>query len=115
MSRRHRANTNRAPEFSSGPERRGLIGKPTLFVFWLFVVATCTALLIPAIPQYKLLKNIEAELADAEEQEQLLREESHRKEKEARALKKNPRYLEARARDALRYQLEGETVIQLDD
>lgn len=115
MSRRQRANTDRPPEFSSGPARRGLIGKPTLVVFWLFIVAACTALLIPAVPQYRLLKEIEAELADAERQEQTLREESHRREAEARALKKNPRYLEARARDPLRYQLEGETVIQLED
>mgnify|MGYP002628085000 CR=1 FL=1 len=115
MPRKQRAKAGSAPEFSAEPVRRGLFGKPTLFVFWLFVVAACTALLIPALPQYRLLKEIEAELADVRREEKALRETSHRLEAESKALKKNPRYLEARARDPLRYQKEGETVIQLED
>lgn len=115
MSRRQRSQTDRSPEFSSEPGRRGLFGKPTLFVFWLFVVAVCAALLIPAVPQYRLLKGIEAELADAENKEKSLRDKRDQLEAESRALKKNPRYLEARARDPLRVQLEGETIIQFED
>ncbi|MCX8237965.1 MAG: septum formation initiator family protein [Akkermansiaceae bacterium] len=115
MPRKRKALTERAPEFSVEPTRRELFGKPTLCVFWLFVVAVCTALLIPALPQYRLLKEIEAELADAKMNEETLRQERHKLEAEAEALKQNPRYLEARARDPLRYQVEGETVIQMED
>jgi cell division protein FtsB len=112
MSGRQRTQTSRSPEFSSEPGRRGLFGKPTLFVFWLFVVVVCAALLIPAVPQYRLLKEIEAELANVEREEKTLRDKKDQLEAENRALKKNPRYLEARARDPLRVQLKGETVIQ---
>ena len=94
MPRKRKALTERAPEFSVEPTRRELFGKPTLCVFWLFVVA---------------------ELDDAKMNEETLRQERHKLEAEAEALKKNPRYLEARARDPLRYQVEGETIIQMED
>lgn len=113
MSRRQRADTARSPEFSSGDEGQGLFGKPTLWIFWFFIVVVCVALLIPAIPQYRLLKKIEAELVDAQQTELALRNKRDQLEAESRALKKNPRYLEARARDPLRVQLVGETVIQI--
>ena len=82
-------------------------------MFWLFILVVCAALLIPAIPQYRLLGEIEAELANVEREEGMLREKSEQLESEARELKKNPAYLEARARDPLRYQIDGETVIQI--
>ncbi len=113
MSRRQRADTARSPEFLSGDEGQGLFGKPTLWIFWFFIVVVCVALLIPAIPQYRLLKKIEAELVDAQQTELALRNKRDQLEAESRALKKNPRYLEARARDPLRVQLVGETVIQI--
>ncbi len=113
MARRKRAETGRSPEFSADREGRGLFGKPTLFVFWVFVVVVCAALLIPAIPQYRLLKNIENELLDAEQNELALRKKRDQLHDESRALKKNPRYLEARARDPLRVQLEGESIIEI--
>lgn len=115
MPKRRAAKTNRSPEFSSGTERRNFFGKPTLIVFWAFVVVVCMALLIPAIPQYRLLKEIEAELANTEKEELALRQRKDQLSAESRALKKNPRYLEARARDPLRMQLQGETVIQVED
>ena len=115
MSHRRRASTKKSAEFPSGAERSTLFGKPTLFIFWAFVVVVCAALLIPAIPQYRLLKGIEDELADAEKSELILREQRDQLSDESRALKKNPRYLEARARDPLRVQLQGETVIQVED
>jgi cell division protein FtsB len=113
MPKRQRADTDRGPEFSSEGQHRGLFGKPTLFVFWLFIVVVCAALIIPAVPQYRLLSKIEAELKDAKQTEQRLRETRDQLHDESRALKKNPRYLEARARDPLRVQLEGETVIEI--
>jgi len=115
MPKRRRAKTKKPPEFSSGAERRTLFGKPTLFIFWAFVVVVCVALLIPTIPQYRILKEIEEELVDAEKAELALRMQRDQLGDESRALKKNPRYLEARARDPLRVQLQGETVIQVED
>jgi len=115
MPKRRAAKTNRSPEFSSGVERRTLFGRPTLIVFWAFVVVVCMALLIPAIPQYRLLKEIEAELVNTENEELALRQRKDQLSAESLALKKNPHYLEARARDPLRMQLQGETVIQVED
>jgi len=115
MSSRRRAAASRSPEFAEGKPRRGIFGGPTLVVFWFFVVAACVAVAIPAIPQYQKLREIEEELAEIRREEERMREKNHQLKAEARALKENPRYLEARARDTLRYQLDGETVIQLDD
>ena len=110
-----RSRDSRHPDFPEAPPSRGFFGRPTLVVFWIFVVAACLAVAIPAIPQYQLLRLMEAELADAEQEEARLKEKALRLKVEARALKKNPEYLEARARDPLRYQKRGETVIQLED
>lgn len=115
MSRRYRAETGKGSEFSDRAVSRGFFGKPTLVVFWVFVLAACLAVAIPALPQYQLLKKIETELADAEREEQRLLNKSKQLQAEARALKKNPRYLEERARDPLRYMREGETIIQFRD
>ena len=115
MPRRQRAQSRRSPEFSAEPERLGFFGKPTLFVFWLFILVVCVALLIPAIPQYRLLKEIEAELENVEQENLVLLKKSEQLEAEDRALKKNPAYLEARARDPLRYQIDGETIIHIEE
>lgn len=115
MARRSRADSEKAAEFSDRAESRGFFGKPTLFVFWLFILAACLAVAIPALPQYQLLKKIEAELAEAEQEEQRLLKKSKQLHAESRALKKNTRYLEERARDPLRYKREGETIIQFLD
>lgn len=114
MSDRSRAEKGRSPEFSDSSGRRGFFGKPTLVVFWLFVLAACLAVAIPAFPEYQLLRKIEEELAEVEREEQRLMAKSKRLEAEAKAIKTNPRYLEARARDPLRYQIKGETIIQLE-
>ncbi len=114
MSRRRRRES-RHPDFPEAPPQRGFFGRSTLVVFWLFVVAACLAVAIPAIPQYHLLKSIEAELHSVRNEEKRLKEKSEQLEAEAKALKENRQYLEARARDPLRYQLEGESVIQLED
>jgi len=54
-------------------------------------------------------------LADAEQTERALRQKRDQLHDEDRALKKNPRYLEARARDPLRAQIQGETVVEIKD
>ena len=115
MSHRYYAKSRNEPEFSPRDEPRGLFGKPTLFFFWLFVLVACTALLIPALPQHKLLKEIEAELAETEREERALFEKSEQLKAEEMALLSNSEYLQSRARDPLRYKIEGETIIQLED
>ena len=63
MARRNRG--SRHPDFPEAPLRRGFFGRPTLAVFWVFVVAACLAVAIPAIPQYRLLQSIEKEVDDS--------------------------------------------------
>ena len=70
---------------------------------------------IPALPQYHLLKEIEAELAETQQEEKRLERQIQQLAAEARALEENPRYLQERARDPLRYMLKGETIIQIQD
>lgn len=106
--------SRKTPEFSREPLKRGLFGKSTWLVFGAFVLAACFALTIPAIPQYYKLKEIEVELAEARKEEKQLMKKADELGAQAAALRKNPGYLEARARDPLRYHLEGETVIQLN-
>ena len=114
MPKKQRSQAKRATEFAQEPLKRGLVGKPTWVVFSAFVIAVCFALTIPAIPQYRKLKEIEAELADARKEEKILEKKAEEIGAESEALKRNPAYLEARARDPLRYHIEGETVIQLE-
>lgn len=111
--RKTRASAKRTPEFSEEPLTRGLFGKSTWVVFGSFVLAVCCALTIPVIPQFHKTKQIEAELAEAEKEEQELLREARELGAQAEALKKNPGYLQARARD-LRYHIQGEAVIQMD-
>ncbi len=114
MSERWHARYARTEGAKAKDLRRGLFGKPTTVVFWCFVIALCVLLVVPALPQYRLLKEVEDELSTAEKEERILYEKSLRLGSEVRALRKNPEYLQARARDPLRVQEDGETVIQMD-
>lgn len=114
MSRR-RQRTPPSAEFSERPGRRGFWGLPTYVVFWFFVVAACVAFTIPALPQYQKLKRIEAELEEARRMEEALKEKSLQLQAESKALETNIEYLEARARDTLPWQLDGETVIHIGE
>lgn len=113
MVRRNRR--SRHPDFPEAPLRRGFFGRPTLAVFWVFVVAACLAVAIPAIPQYRLLQSIEKELSEVKDEEQRLNDKKKQLEAEAQALKNNKDYLEARARDLLRVYEPGETVVEFKD
>ena len=115
MGRYFRVSTDRSPEFSESHGGRGFFGKPTLVLFWFFVLAACFAVAIPALPQYHLLKEIEAELVETEEEERRLEKHIQRLAAEIRALEENPRYLQERARDPLRYMRKGETIIRIQD
>ena len=115
MGRYFRVSTKRSPEFSEGRGNRGFFGKPTLVLFWFFILAACFAVAIPAIPQYHLLKKIEVELVDTKQEERRLDRRIQQLAAEARALEENPRYLQGRARDPLRYMRKGETIIQIQD
>ena len=115
MGRHYRVSAGRSTEFSDPKGRRGFFGRSTLVLFWFFVVVACFAVAIPALPQYHLLKEIEAELAETRIEEDRLKGHIHQLEAEGRALRENPRYLEERARDPLRYMRKGETIIQITD
>jgi cell division protein FtsB len=110
MARRTRE--SRHPDFPEAPPERGFFGKPTLFVFWVFVVAACLAAAIPAIPQYRILQSMENELADVLEEEKRLEAKKAQLEAEVQALKTNKAYLEARSRDSLRRYKPGENVVE---
>ncbi|MDA7888069.1 septum formation initiator family protein [Akkermansiaceae bacterium] len=112
--RRYYSKSRRDPEFVREAPKCGLIGKPTWIVFGIFVLVVSLCFIIPAIPQYQKLQEIEMELAEAERQEQELLKKSEQVQAEAEALQKNPGYLQARARDPLRYYRKGESVIQLE-
>ena len=112
--RRYYSKSRRDPEFVRDSPKRGLIGKPTWIVFGIFILVVSLSFIIPAIPQLQKLNEIEMELADAQEQEQELLKKSRQYKAEAEALQNNPRYLEDRARDPLRYFRKGESVIQLE-
>ena len=117
MARRHRryySKARRDPEFVRDMPKRGLIGKPTWIVFGIFVVVVSLSFVIPAIPQYRKLQEIEKELADAEAQELELLRKKQQYRAESEALQSNRRYLEDRARDPLRYFRKGETILQLE-
>ena len=110
---RTRYRAKRTPEFADEPVTRGFFGKSTWVVFGSFILAVCCALTLPVIPQYQKTKSVEAELAEAEKEEQRLMKQAVELGAQAEALKKNPGYLEARARD-LRYHRRGEDVIEMD-
>jgi len=117
MARRYRkyySKSRREPEFVRDAPKRGLIGKPTWIVFGVFVLAVSLSFIIPAIPQYQKLQDIEKELAVVEAEEQKLLEKKKQFRAESDALQNNKRYLEDRARDRLRYYREGEKIFQLE-
>ena len=116
MARRYRryySKSRREPEFVRDDPKRGLIGKPTWIVFGVFILVVSLGFIIPAIPQYRKLVEIEQELAEARMQEQELLKKSQQYKAESDALQNNTRYLEDRARDFLRYHRKGESVIEL--
>jgi cell division protein FtsB len=61
------------------------------------------------------LKEIESELVETQQEERRLERHIQQLAAEARALEENPRYLQERARDPLRYMRKGETIIQIQD
>lgn len=115
MARRYRAGLDDSKEFSRNVTRPGLFGLWTWLAFSFFVLAICAAIVTQVIPQYQKLQGIEAELAEVEAQEENLAKKAQQLRAEAEALRTNPAYLEARARDPLRAHLPGEVVIQLED
>ena len=117
MARRYRkyySKSRREPEFVRDQPKRGLIGKPTWIVFGVLVLVVSLSYIIPAIPEYRKLVEIEEELADAQALEAELLKKSQQYKAEADALQNNLRYLEDRARDRLGYHRKGESVIQLE-
>ena len=105
--RKYYSKSRRDPEFERDIPKRGLIGKPTWIAFGIFVLVVSLSLIIPAIPQYQKLQNIEDELADAEEQEQELLEKKKQYRDESYQIKKNIIYLQQMEIHRLRYHREA--------
>ena len=79
----------------------------------IFVIVACLAGVVPTLPQWNELKKIEAELAEVEEKEKKFAADRKRYASEEEALRSNPEYMEARARDRLHLHRSGETIINI--
>ena len=113
--RKQRAQSSRDPEFSREPHQKRLFGKATGVVLGVFVIVLAAAVIVPIAPQYQKLRAIEAEYANAMEEEAALKKKRRQAELEAQALTTNPEYLEARARDRGPYYRPGESVIKISE
>ena len=115
QQQKRRADLDRDPEFSR--ERAGprLFGRATGFVMGLFVIVLAVAVIVPIAPEYQKLRQIEAELADAKNEEASVVRKRRQFEIEARALETNLEYLESRARDVGPFYRPGEQVIKIDE
>ncbi len=114
MPRRRKVSAERLPEFSRGPETRPFMAKSTAIVLGLLILAVSVTCLIQAIPEYRKLQAVEAELSEALAEEAKLKRDRLRYALESAALKTNQKYLESRSRDRLHLYMKGESVVELD-
>ncbi len=77
------------------------------------VFVGCAAVFASAVPQWRKLDAMEAELGRSREREELVMEQRDILTIEQRALREDPAYLELRARDRLDYYREGERVYRI--
>ncbi len=77
------------------------------------VLAACSAVVVSALPQWRKLGEMQAELRRCREREELVMEQRDVLAIEQRALREDPVFLELRARDRLDYYREGERVYRI--
>lgn len=65
-----------------------------------------------AMPQKRVLDDLELALAEASEREQAIHDEKRNYEAELRALREDPEFLEIHARDRLDFHREGERILK---
>ena len=80
--------------------------------FVLFAVSLGFVVVAMAVPQYRILKEIELKVADAEERKQAALAERDHRRIELQALREDPAFLEIHARDRLDMCREGERVLR---
>ncbi|MDB4618219.1 MAG: FtsB family cell division protein [Akkermansiaceae bacterium] len=105
----------RDPEFSRERAQPRMFGKVTGFVMAVFVIVLAAAVIVPIAPEYQKLRQIEAEFADAQNEEAEVLKRRRQFELESRALDTNRDYLESRARDIGPFYHPGEQVIKIEE
>lgn len=78
------------------------------------VLTGCVAFLVAALPHQRKLEKLRVDLAEARETEQSVIERKDAKERELRAIEKDPDYLEIIARDRLNYYKPGEHIFRIE-
>lgn len=68
-----------------------------------------------AMPQKRVLDDLELALNDASERERVIHEEKRDYEAELRALREDPEFLEIHARDRLDFHREGERILKFSE
>jgi cell division protein FtsB len=80
--------------------------------FVLFCVSLGFVVVAMAVPQQRLLKKLEAKVAEAKEREKLALADRDHRRIELQALREDPAYLEIHARDRLNMCREGERILR---
>lgn len=80
--------------------------------FVLFCVSLGFVVVAMAVPQHRLLKKLEAKVAEAKEREKLALADWDHRRIELQALREDPAYLEIHARDRLNMCREGERILR---
>ncbi|MBK1829272.1 septum formation initiator family protein [Verrucomicrobiaceae bacterium R5-34] len=79
----------------------------------LLLTASC-AFLVAGLPHHRKLEKLRADLAEVQASEQAVIDQKDAKERELRAIEKDPAYLELIARDRLNYYKPGETIFRIE-
>lgn len=81
--------------------------------FAVLLIVLCVAVGVLSVPQLRELRSLNEELRRAEAQEEHARAFNEQKERELKALREDPRYLELVARDRLDLQRPGERIYRI--
>lgn len=84
------------------------------WIFVLLLVVACTGVFASALPQWRKLEAMQAQLERTRQREVAVMEERDVLVIEQRALREDPGFLELRARDRLDYYRDGERVYRID-
>jgi len=100
-------------EFSRLQARTEKMRAVNRVVMVLLVLVGCSAVVVSALPQWRKLGEMQAELLRSRDREALVMEQRDVLVIEQRALREDPAYLELKARDRLDYYRDGERVYRI--
>lgn len=100
-------------EFSRLQARTQRMRAANRVVMVVLVLMGCSAVVVSALPQWRKLSEMQAELGRSREREALVMEQRDVLVIEQRALREDPAYLEIKARDRLDYYRDGERVYRI--